>query len=373
MDRVGIMLDWAIMQSGIDGKKSYEHLPYYAEIGKEMGLEPVFFHPRHVRSNGKVKGYFWNGKRLVPRIVPIPRVIHNRVLTGDQQSRKVIRQLSKKQIVFNGLVVRDKWRVHQMLWKNPKIRSYLPHTVKYSGEKIRDFLNRYSILYVKPAVGSVGIGVVRIEREGDHYHFISSKQRKVLTRQRLLSELAEWTGKRRFLIQQGVPLNRYQGRTYDIRVSVQKNREMKWTVSGMVAKVANPQNKLSNLSRGGKAVPLKSVWQDIFSQEQQEQIVESIQKAALDLARQYAKNYPSLADLGMDMGIDDKGKPYLIEINVRDQRYSFYKAKEMTMFKRTYRHPMEYARSLLKGMVPTIREIHHENIQESPIILADLL
>lgn len=348
MDRVGIMLDWNIMQKGMNGKKSYERLPYYVAIGKELGLRPVFFHPRHVRSNGKVKGYVWNGSQLVPQLQPIPRVIHNRVLTGDPKSRRVIQQLSRNQLVFNGLVVRNKWKVHQLLWKNPKVRAYLPHTVTYAKHQLRQFLDRYRIVYVKPAIGSVGIGVVRIERDGSHYRFISSKQRSVFSRSQLETELSKWIGKKRFLIQQGIPLARYAGNTFDIRVSVQKNRERQWTVSGMVAKVANQKNKLSNLSRGGHALPLRTVLQEMFTQEEQDEIWGKISTAAIELARQYERHYPSLADLGMDMGIDDKGNPYLIEINVRDQRYSFFKAGEIEMFKQTYRRPLEYAWTLLR-------------------------
>jgi len=65
------------------------------------------------------------------------------------------------------------------------------------------------------------------------------------------------------------------------------------------------------------------------------------------IAKQYSDHFQSLADLGMDMGIDDQGNPYLIEVNVRDQRYSFFKAGEKAMFKQTYRHPMEYAHTLM--------------------------
>jgi glutathione synthase/RimK-type ligase-like ATP-grasp enzyme len=350
VDRVGIMLDWTVLQRGIRGDKSYERLPYYAEICKELGMEPVFFHPRHVRPGGQtVLGHFWNGSRLIPRLVNVPKVIHNRVLSRNGRIRATIRRLSRTRTVFNGLVVRDKWRVHQMLWKNPAIRTYLPHTVLFTPERLRMFLDRYQTVYVKPAIGSVGIGVARIERHNNAYRFIAFRRNRTLSRKRLMAEAARWVGKRRFIIQQGVPLARYQGKTFDIRVSVQKNGNQEWTVSGLVAKVANRANKLSNLARGGRAVPLSRALGPLFTAEQQKEVVERIKRAAVEIARQYQRHFPSLADLGLDMGIDRQGHPYLIEINVRDQRYSFYKAGELAMFKKTYRHPMEYARSLLAG------------------------
>lgn len=349
MDRVGIMLDWEIIQKGIRGDKSYERLPYYVEIGKELGLEPVFFHPRHVLAGeGRVQGYFWNGSRLIPRLVHVPRVIHNRVLTGDRRSRDVIFRLSKKKMVFNGLVVRNKRKVHEMLWKNQRIRAYLPNTTAYSSQALATYLDANKVVYVKPAIGSVGIGVARIERHGENYHFISSKMRKIVSRPRLHQVVKKWVGNKRFLIQQGIPLARFEGKTYDIRVSVQKNGEREWTVSGMVAKVANQKNQLSNLSRGGRAYPLVAVMQKTFLPEEQAMIIGRIEEAAIEIAKTYGRHFPSLADLGMDMGIDQSGHPFLIEVNVRDQRYSFFKAGEKEMFKQTYRRPLEYAKSLLR-------------------------
>jgi hypothetical protein len=348
VNRVGIMLDWSIMESAIQGNKTYEHLPYYVEIGSQLGLEPVFFHPRHVNVQAQtVKGYFWNGKGLTPRVTRLPRVIHNRVLTGDAASRRIIQFLSRTRKVFNGLVVRDKGRVHHILWKNPEIRRYLPHTVPYTRANLLQFLDRYCTVYVKPSIGSVGIGVVRIERQGDRFLSVTSRHRHLLTKRNLIGEIVRWVGKRRFLIQQGVPLALYEGRTFDIRVSVQKNAERQWIVSGMVAKVANQKNKLSNLSRGGSAVPIAQALAPSFSQEEHQRVLDEISQAAIAIAKQYGSHFPSLADLGMDMGVDLQGNPYLIEVNVRDQRYSFYKAGEINMFERTYRHPMEYAKSLM--------------------------
>lgn len=349
MKRIGIMLDWDIIEKGRSGEKSYERIPYYVEIGKELGVEPVFFHPRHVLTGDKqVKGFFWNGSRLIPRLVHLPRVIHNRVLTGDSRTRAVISRLSRKRRVFNGLVVRDKRRVHQMLWKNRDIRAYLPRTVPYSASMLEQFLDQYRTVYIKPAIGSVGIGVARIERHGHAYWFISSKMRRVVTRKRLLQLVKHWVGQKRFLIQQGIPLARYRDKTFDIRVSVQKDGDRQWTISGMVAKVANQKNKLSNLSRGGKAVPLPTAMKHSFSAEEQNEIIKQIGQAAIAIAREYERHFPSLADLGLDMGIDQLGHPYLIEVNVRDQRYSFFKAGEKEMFTQTYRRPMEYALSLIQ-------------------------
>lgn len=346
MKSIGIILDWAIIEGAIKGKSSYENLKYYVETGRSYGMEPIFFHPRLVNfATGTIRGYVWQNDRLVAKRAPIPPVMHNRVLSGRAEVRNGIKRLSKHGKLFNGIVVRNKEAVHRMLWKNPKLQSYLPYTVSFTRSAFVEMLNRYRVTYVKPVVGSVGIGVARIERDAERYHMITSKFRKTMTRSELIAETMRWVGGRRFIIQQAIDLAKYQGQTFDLRVSVQKGSSRQWDVSGMVCKVANSRNKLSNLSRGGHAAPIDEVFATLFADEQAIQVKEKIRTAAIAIAKQYERHFSSLADLGMDMGVDLQGNPYLIEVNVRDQRYSFYKAGELEMFKRTYQTPMAYART----------------------------
>ncbi|MET3288593.1 UNVERIFIED_CONTAM: ribosomal protein L24E [Brevibacillus sp. OAP136] len=346
MKPIGIILDWAIIEGALKGKSNYENLMYYVESGRRLGMEPIFFHPRLVNfATGTVRGYVWQNNRLTPKRVPIPPVMHNRVLSGQAIVRNGIKRLSKHGKLFNGIVVRNKEAVHRMLWKNAQLQRYLPHTVSFTRQAFIDMLGKYRVLYVKPVVGSVGIGVARIERDGDRYRFTSSKIRKVLTKPELIAETMRWVKGRRFIIQEAIALAKYKGQTFDLRVSVQKGESRQWGVSGMVCKVANSQNKLSNLSRGGQAEPIDEVFATLFTKEQAEHVKERIRMAAIAIAKQYERNFRSLADLGMDMGVDLHGNPYLIEVNVRDQRYSFFKAGELEMFKRTYHTPMAYART----------------------------
>jgi len=60
------------------------------------------------------------------------------------------------------------------------------------------------------------------------------------------------------------------------------------------------------------------------------------------------KKLPGLADIGFDMGIDKSGEIKLIEMNGRDQRITFKKAKLANTFYRTYLTPLQYAKFLLK-------------------------
>lgn len=350
MKQIGILLDMTIIRRARQGLRTYERLDYYASIGRELGLLPVFFHPQQVNfRTGNIKGYLWKNRRLVPFVTKIPSVVHNRLLTSKPEVNQRIHMLGRHSKVYNGIVERNKLRVHQLLWKTPVLRGYLPETKPFSEEALRDFLRKYRLVYIKRVVGYIGHGVVRIERQGDRYLWISSRKRRLLKKETLLQHAQKWLGPHSYLIQRGIPLKTYEGQPFDIRVSVQKNGKGEWSVTGMVAKVANPRNKLSNLAQGGRAVPIDRVLFRLFAGERARQVKEAINQASLAITRHFEQAFPSLADVGLDIGIDEGGKPYLIEINVRDQRYSFLKAGEEKIFRDTYRLPLEYAKCLVDG------------------------
>lgn len=349
MGQIGIMLDWKVLKRAVEGKSTYERLNYYEELGKELNLYPVFFHPLNVDfQRRKVRGYCYRNGKLVRQVTDLPRIIHNRVLSGHRKTNLAIIRLSRIRKVYNGIVVRNKSSVHRILVRNPLLKKYLPQTSLYTKGNLRHYLKTNPVVYVKPVIGSVGNGVARIEKHGNQYLFVAAGKREILDRSRIEAAASRWVKGRRFLVQQGIPLAQYNNRTFDIRVSVQKGGNHNWGVSGLVCKVANPHNKLSNLARGGKAEPIDEVLSSLFgSSWAVKEVKERIAKAAIEIAKQLNQHYPSLADLGMDMGIDQEGNPYLIEVNVRDQRYSFYKAGSIDMFKMTYRRPLEYGKSLL--------------------------
>jgi len=348
MDQIGIILDQATIQRALKGKPTYENLQFYSELGKELGLKPIFFHPKDVdlRTN-TIDGYLWTGNKLTKAKSKIPPVTHNRLLSGDRSVNDVIRHLSQISKVYNGVIDRNKIKVQKQLWLNRYLRSFLPVTTSYTREALVSFLKKYPVIYVKPSIGSIGNGVLRIERSGNEWKLSSAEGNKIVSKHAMLKEVNAWVNGKRFLVQQGIILAKYRGQPFDIRVSVQKNGDLKWTVTGMVAKVANPENQLSNLAQGGEAVVLSHILKELFDPVKAQWIVNELADVGLEIAAQFEQFHPTLADVGLDMGIDENGKPYLIEVNVRDQRYSFFKAGDLETFKQTYWNPLAYGKSLL--------------------------
>ncbi|PPA93527.1 YheC/YheD family endospore coat-associated protein [Brevibacillus laterosporus] len=350
MEKIGIMLNKKVISLNKRRRHTYERLAFYVEIGARLGLETVFFHSSQINfATNKIKGYVWRDKKLVPSTFIIPKVIHNRVLSGKKDTIKRIKKLEKVSRVYNGIVTRNKWIVHKRLWTQDNLRHYLPETKLFRNRAFTDMLNKYDILYVKPVIGSVGAGVARIEQKPDGYFFYSSQTSESFQHlEELIQFVEKWVKNKTYIIQQGIPLCKYQDRTFDVRVSIQKDQLHEWKISGMVAKLANLDNKLSNLAQGGSAEQLETVLGSLFATQSIPIVVRRLQTACFAIVEQLELNEPSLVDLGLDMGIDQFGLPYFIEANVRDQRYSFFKAGEKAMFYQTYETPLEFGATLYR-------------------------
>ncbi|RFB37834.1 YheC/YheD family endospore coat-associated protein [Brevibacillus sp. VP] len=350
MEKIGIMLNKKVISLNKRRRHTYERLAFYVEIGARLGLETVFFHSSQINfATNKIKGYVWRDKKLVPSTFIIPKVIHNRVLSGKKDTIKRIKKLEKVSRVYNGIVTRNKWIVHKRLWTQDNLRHYLPETKLFRNRAFTDMLNKYDIIYVKPVIGSVGTGVARIEQKPDGYFFYSSQTSESFQNlEELVQFVEKWVNNKTYIIQQGIPLCKYQDRTFDVRVSIQKDQLHEWKISGMVAKLANLDNKLSNLAQGGSAEQLEIVLGSLFATQSIPIVVRRLQTACFAIVEHLELNEPSLVDLGLDMGIDQFGLPYFIEANVRDQRYSFFKAGEKAMFYQTYETPLEFGATLYR-------------------------
>lgn len=350
MEKIGIMLNKKVISLNKRRRHTYERLAFYVEIGARLGLETVFFHSSQINfATNKIKGYVWRDKKLVPSTFIIPKVIHNRVLSGKKDTIKRIKKLEKVSRVYNGIVTRNKWIVHKRLWTQDNLRHYLPETKLFRNRAFTDMLNKYDIIYVKPVIGSVGAGVARIEQKPDGYFFYSSQTSESFQHlEELVQFVEKWVNNKTYIIQQGIPLCKYQDRTFDVRVSIQKDQLHEWKISGMVAKLANLDNKLSNLAQGGSAEQLETVLGSLFATQSIPIVVRRLQTACFAIVEQLELNESSLVDLGLDMGIDQFGLPYFIEANVRDQRYSFFKAGEKAMFYQTYETPLEFGATLYR-------------------------
>lgn len=343
---VGILLDRKTYL-GIPGKRTgHEQISLYNQAAKTLGLKP-FYMSLHQIGSRSARGYIpaKRGYKLVRQA--IPQVTHNRALTLSPFGKKKLKGLARVSIVFNRINRFDKYTFHKLLSKEPTLQVYLPHSMICSSKNLRTAMKQHEALYIKPTNSSIGNGVMKLSRQGGEWWklYLMKGKPKLLRRKEMISFISKKTAKQAYMIQKAIPLATYNGNPYDLRVSVQRGSHGHWQVTGIVGKVASAGKHVTNVAKGGRVKRCEVLLRK--SGFEPEKMKADIHKAVLRIANYAAAKLPHLADVGFDIGIDRNGHIQLIEMNGRDQRYSFKKAGLNETFYRTYETPLRYAKSLL--------------------------
>ncbi|WP_286230713.1 YheC/YheD family protein [Neobacillus mesonae] len=346
---IGILVDGFVYRGIKHGYSTFERVSYYEQASKQYGVIPCFFRLRDVTLESNqvqalVKGA--NGRYKLTTI-PIPSVIHNRSLFFHKQSKGKLLSLQDAGItVFNGWNRYGKMTVHEILMGNEELHPHLPETRRASLENLKEMMNRHNELIIKPNSSSLGAGIIMVERVDDRVWAVNHKQEKKLFTNELPLILRKKAANKHYLIQQRIPLAKYQGRPFDLRVSVQKNGLGEWQVSGIVCKVAKLGKYVTNVAKGGTCKSLRDLLNGCPSMNY-DKVYTQIEAFSLKVVKELEGRFPSLADVGLDIGLTEDGFPMFIECNGRDLRITFGKASLMEEWKATHTTPISYARYLL--------------------------
>lgn len=346
MSVVGILVDHHVFRNLARGKTGNENVRLYNKAAVRSGLNVVYLCLEQIHpSAGYAFGYRYSGGGYRYGKVQIPRVIHNRTMPTSGGNRARMQVLRRRSYVFNSRNRYSKYTIHRLLAS--KFAAHLPVSTSYSKARLHSMMDRFDSLYIKPQSSSVGKGIIKVSRNGDSNWYVQLPKKAIVAK-RLIAEqkIDRVARQKRYLIQKAIPLARYNGRPFDIRVSVQRGGSGNWQVTGMVGKVARKGSHVTNVARGGTVERCEKLFRS--GTMNAVMTANSVRALSLNITRYLGSRLDRLADVGLDIGVTSAGKPYFIELNCRDQRYSFRKAKLSDTFYRTYANPISYANYLLK-------------------------
>lgn len=233
------------------------------------------------------------------------------------------------------------------IWKDQSMRAYVPETKALSVQTLREMLNKYSMVYVKPVSGTCGNGVFRVEliRKGStrtYRYQLQRTARTFPTLELMARSLLRNIGKRPYLVQRGIHLLKHQGRPFDIRVMVQRNPAKQWETTGIIARVASPGKIVTNYHNGGTPVRLEKVLAALKRPSQSANQARTLSRISLRAAAALSRTYPAMDSVGADIGLDRQLHPWILELNTRPDPYIFKHLHDS----KTYGKILRYARAL---------------------------
>lgn len=305
---------------------------HLSRVARKYGAVVFVFGPEHVRWQSRdVTAVVWRGASWGRQQLPLPDAVYLRTQARSADNRADVRDCLRRLEELPGLVLFnrgffDKWEVHEALSGHPEARQFLPETRHFTGpQDLADMLSRHATVFVKPDGGSLGIGIARVRRlPGGLYEYRLSL--RAGDRAQVYSSLAAvsrrvqaFARRNRFVVQQGLRLARAGGATFDIRMLVQKDAGGEWSVTSGVARLAATGRLATNVFLGGEALGATRTLRAALgaAAPDRHRLAEIGRLLAAALEQQLGH---TLGEVGIDFGVDQTGRVWLIEANSRPAR-----------------------------------------------------
>ena len=299
----------------------------------------------------RITGYVYdpnleNGWRKA--VLPFPGAIYRRVELSNKTRTNLSNRMGKS--FFNSHYF-DKWQFWSRLSPDQELKEHLPETTKsVSLQSVNEFINKYKGVYLKPKSGSRGKGIHYIEEKDNQYIIIKNYDHEIKTMSE--NEMKSFLKKHSYyLLQEPIRLHTFEERKVDYRVILQKNHTGFWQCTGMIGRFGKTNAISSNFKANGfakdgvSALMLQFGYDKLTAFKKYQEIIDICTKMAqrIDIVGE------GYADLGIDVGIDENEKIWVIEMNKRHDHNFPLVIKDRKMYYLVKSNPVLYAKFVAMG------------------------
>ncbi|RFU60467.1 YheC/YheD family endospore coat-associated protein [Peribacillus glennii] len=340
---------------------------FLSKEGMKTGLPVYVFLPEGVDIQKKtVTGYrylpqqgSWELKKF-----PLPSIVYD-CLWGRRKYRTQLKWLkAQANVTFLNHFLRNKITTYKSLVQDEVLASFLPPTKQVTSMNvIKEMLQVHGEVVIKPIQSTSGKGVMKITSNQTTHQAEGRDLKNNIFRKRFENKeaLLKWIGnlpRVKRLVQPYLDLSSPEGSPFDIRVLVQKDSKGEWVETGRALRSGTTSGLTSNLCGGGRATTVAPFLESMFNEEQRMEIERQISAIGEKLPSYIESKHGRMVELGLDIGVDRKGKVWIIEVNSRPGRNSFKRIENGTKYKTALSSPIKYAHYLLEkkqkadGQVP---------------------
>ena len=294
----------------------------FAAVAKAEGAELLYFSPGAVDfENRVVNGYIYRDGKWVNTVSRFPDVVYNTTgFSRDKQIEAVDRL--QEEIPFTSYSIGNKVTVFNNLMKYKLFANYLLPSEKVLSEKhFFTLADLYPEMVLKPSSGHQGENIYYIKREGSSFRVLSGAEEMSCTVEEMSDFILDKLDQDEYIIQPYINCRTKHGEPYDFRLHVQKDSKGEWVSSNIYPRLSSDGGIICNISRGGHTDRLDDFLEREFGGDGH-----AMKKYLEVFSRQLAAHMDEiqkelygeeLDELGIDVGLDQKQRIYIYEINWR--------------------------------------------------------
>lgn len=285
--------------------------------------------------------------------------------------------------------VSSKWAKTAVLQRSRMVNEYIPVTRKYSRQTLERMTELFESNYIKPDRGTYGNGVMRVKTtrlyepvvNSDDYateadvpeetndrnpptdeleaSAVTSRATQLITTYHLqygteersfhsLDELERALNdriqERDYIIQQGISLMKHGDLPFDLRVLTQKNLQHNWETTGILGRVAAPGKIITNIHGGGQLATFEELVLPHLQQDRFKKLRNELYRLGIHTAVQLQTSFPRLKEIGIDIALDEEGRPWILEVNTLPGIYAFGLLPDKGAYRKIKRYAIAYGR-----------------------------
>jgi hypothetical protein len=234
----------------------------------------------------------------------------------------------------------SKWELHRLYSKHPSLRKLLPPTSILTPDSLSKYIQTYDAVYVKGNTSHTGSNIIKAWKTDQGYRFVKERGNPVDVES--ISDLYKKVRKGRtgksVLVQKAIDLASINGRPFSIRLMLMRDGERKWQYAGMMAKVSGEGSVISNGRRGGGYAMTvdKALAQSLgYDRERIEKVKRKLVHTGFGIIRHATKNGYRSYETGIDLGMDRRGRLWIIEVNLAYPSYgTFNRLQDKTFYRK---------------------------------------
>ncbi|MGG1659194.1 YheC/YheD family protein [Brevibacillus sp. NRS-1366] len=234
---------------------------------------------------------------------------------------------------------KNKWSKYLILKRSEQLAPYLPNTKRLTRSAFWKFIEKYDHVILKPVHGSGGKGVIQVSSLGNRRCDVHREKTKKTIRgkKQTYSYVKRKIGSSDYMVQRRIHLATVHNRPFDMRIIVQRRRNSGvWTVTAKVAKVAGKGYIVTNNTRSkGTILHVKTALRrSSLNGHSPQRLLYDVKRIALLSAKRLSAFFPRHRIYGMDMGLDENGRVWVIETNHYPAMSHFRKLGDKAMCRR---------------------------------------
>ncbi|RXI96463.1 YheC/YheD family protein [Anaerobacillus alkaliphilus] len=294
----------------------------YAISAKAEGAEFVFFTPKSVDFEKQcIYGKIYENGEWLDTVTRFPDVIYNASYVSSS-ANDIVDKLQEV-IPFTSYSIGDKLGVNDRLKVAKDFSQYLiPSEELHDWEQFIQQLSSFKEVVVKPVTGNKGKGIYFIKKLADAFLIGHELEEQSLSLEQLKEFFHNQLEGNDYLLQPYIRSVTKSGNSLDFRLHVQKNGQGKWVSTSIYPRIAPPNTIVTNISNGGYTSPLESLLYYEYNHVEAFNIKRTLEYFSVALAKhldeiQKDEFGEELDELGIDVGIDQKKKLWIYEVNWR--------------------------------------------------------